>query len=100
VEVVGGDLSWHGLLRCRGGGPREAAEDEGLLVLLGDRSAWTKGSTGAHNGVARRGRGVNGEKGEEFGSTHGKGEKKRAGGFSGLAPHGGGEHGGGGAGGR
>jgi hypothetical protein len=42
----GGDLSRPGLLRCRGGGPREVAEDEGLPVLLGDRSVRTKGSTG------------------------------------------------------
>jgi hypothetical protein len=46
VEAVGDDLSRPGLLRCRGGGPQEAAEDEGLPVLLGDRSARTKGSTG------------------------------------------------------
>jgi hypothetical protein len=56
VEGVSGDLSRSGLLWCRGGGPREAVEDEGLPVLLGDRSARTKGSTGARGGVARRGR--------------------------------------------
>jgi hypothetical protein len=42
----GGNLSWPGLLRYRGGGPREAAEDEGLPVLLGGQSVRTKGSTG------------------------------------------------------
>jgi hypothetical protein len=57
------DLSQPGFLWCLGGGPREAAEDKGLLVLLGGRSARTKGSTGAHGGVARRGRGGKGEKG-------------------------------------
>jgi hypothetical protein len=46
VEAVGGDLSRPDFLRCRGGGPREVAEDEGLPVLLGDRSVQTKGSTG------------------------------------------------------
>jgi hypothetical protein len=30
--VGGGDLSRLGLLRCRGGGPREAVEDEALPV--------------------------------------------------------------------
>jgi hypothetical protein len=44
VEMVGGDLSWPGLLRCWGGGPREAAEDEGLPVLLGDQSERTNGA--------------------------------------------------------
>jgi hypothetical protein len=44
VEAVSGDLSWPGLLRCWGGGPREAAEDEGLPVLLGDQSERTKGA--------------------------------------------------------
>jgi hypothetical protein len=32
------DLSRFGLLRCQGGGSLEAAEDEGLPVLLGGRS--------------------------------------------------------------
>jgi hypothetical protein len=59
----GGNLSWPGLLRCRGGGPREAAEDEGLPVLLGGQSARTKGSTGECCGVARRGKGGKGEGG-------------------------------------
>jgi hypothetical protein len=54
VEAVGGDLSRLGLLRCRGGGPQGAAEDEGLSVLLGDRSMRRKGSTGACGGVAHR----------------------------------------------
>jgi hypothetical protein len=49
----GGDLSRPGLLWCRGGGPWEAVEDEGLLVLLGGRSAQTKGSTGARSDVAQ-----------------------------------------------
>jgi hypothetical protein len=44
--VGGGDLSWLGLLRCRGGGPREAVEDEAL------RSVWMKGSMGARGSVA------------------------------------------------
>jgi hypothetical protein len=59
----GGDLSWPGLLRCRGGGPREAAENKGQPVLLGGRSTQTKGSTGARGGLAHRGRGGKGEKG-------------------------------------
>jgi hypothetical protein len=67
VEAADGDVSLPVLLRCQGGGPQEPTEDEGLPVLLGDRSAWTKGSTGVRGGVARRGRGVKGEKGEGFG---------------------------------
>jgi hypothetical protein len=70
----GGDLSRPGLLRCRGGGPREAVEDEGLLVLLGGRSVRTKGSTGARSDVAHRGRGGKEERGG-VSSARGEGEK-------------------------
>jgi hypothetical protein len=87
VEAVGGDLSRLGLLRCRGGGPQGAAEDEGLSVLLGDRSMRRKGSTGACGGVAHRAEEEKGKGGS--GLAHGEGEKKGGGGSSGLAPHGG-----------
>jgi hypothetical protein len=88
----GGDLNRPGLLRCRGGGPREAAEDEGLPVLLGYRSGRTKGSTRARGGVAHRGRGGKGEGGRSAQCT-GK-EKRKGVGSGGLAPRGG-ERGGG-----
>jgi hypothetical protein len=74
VEAVGGDLSRPGFLRCRGGGPREVAEDEGLPVLLGDRSVRTKGSTGR---VAVWHTEAEEEKGRGGGSAH---RKKKGGG--------------------
>jgi hypothetical protein len=77
----GGDLSRPGLLRCRGGGPREAAEDAGLPVLLGGRSAQTKGSTGARGGMACRGRGGKGEKGG-WGRLIAQGRIKEGGGLT------------------
>jgi hypothetical protein len=86
----GGDLSHPGLLRCQGGGPWEAAEDEGMPVLLGGRSVWMKGSTGVHNGVVCKGRGGKGEKGGGVGSWRGK-EKK--GWSDSSVPRGGGERG-------
>jgi hypothetical protein len=98
----GGDLSQPGLLRCRGRGPREAAEDEGLPVLLGDWSVRTKGSTGACGGVAHRGRGGEGERGGSdlaHGEVQEKGEgvrrlgavwRRRAWGGGGLVASGGG----------
>jgi hypothetical protein len=82
VEAVGGDLRRLGLLRCRGGGPQGAAEDEGLSVLLGDRSMRRKGSTGACGGVAHRAEEEKGKGGS--GLAHGEGEKKGGGGVQRL----------------
>jgi hypothetical protein len=90
----GDDLSQPGLLRCWGGGPQEAAEDEGLPVLLGDQSVRTKGK---HRGVRRRGTSRQKEekgKGGGVGSAHVEGEKK--GGYGGLTSCGGERVGGGG----
>jgi hypothetical protein len=79
----GGDLSRPGLLRCRGGGPREAGEDEGLPVLLGYRSGRTKGSTRARGGVAHRGRGGKGEGGVRLSAQ----ERRKEKGWSPVAWH-------------
>jgi hypothetical protein len=76
----GNDLNWFGLLRCQGGGPLEAVEDEGLSVLLGSRSRAKRWRQMGGGGVSRRQLHANaGDKKKERGGANsgvGKMEKR------------------------